>query len=187
MIRAATKLIAKQGFTKTTLAEVGREAGYTGGLVSHHFGSKEGLLHELVLHLAGRFRNDQIEPAISGLDGFGKVSAYVETYLAELEARPGRMRALYVLMGEALGPVPEIRKTMAEVTSGMRRGIRQYIEEGLEDGSVRAGVDPQGAALLVVALLRGVANQRITEPRAVDLSLAREQVQETLRFNLSSD
>ena len=29
MIRAAIRLIARQGYTKTTLAEVGREAGYT--------------------------------------------------------------------------------------------------------------------------------------------------------------
>ena len=35
MIRAAIQLIARQGYTKTTLAQVGKEAGYTGGLVSH--------------------------------------------------------------------------------------------------------------------------------------------------------
>jgi AcrR family transcriptional regulator len=39
IMRAATKLIGRNGYTKTTLAEIGREAGYTAGLVSHGFGS----------------------------------------------------------------------------------------------------------------------------------------------------
>ena len=33
LIRAAMRLIAHQGYSRTTLAEVGKAAGYTGGLL----------------------------------------------------------------------------------------------------------------------------------------------------------
>jgi AcrR family transcriptional regulator len=87
MLRAARKLIARQGYTKTTLAQVGKEAGYTGGLVSHHFGSKEGLLRELVDGIAARFYGDQIRPATEGRAGLEALLATADTYLNELVVR----------------------------------------------------------------------------------------------------
>src|SRR5213079_3307001 len=51
ILRAAIKLIARQGYSRTTLAEIGKEAGYSGGLVSHRFGSKQDRLRaEAVAH-----------------------------------------------------------------------------------------------------------------------------------------
>ncbi len=184
MIRAATKLISRRGYTKTTLAEVGREAGYTGGLVSHHFGSKQGLLDALVHHLAQRFLQDQITPAVEGLPGLERLEAYVDTYVDELDLRPGRMKALYVLMGEALGPVPEIRDVFARVTEGMRRNVIEWTELGIEDGSIRPDASPEATALLIVSMLRGISNQRMLEPAAVDIDLARQSLQAALRQNL---
>ena len=91
MIRAAIQLIGRQGYTKTTLAQVGKEAGYTGGLVSHHFGSKEGLLRELVGRIAGRFYQDQIRPATQDREGLDAICALTDTYLNELRVREERM------------------------------------------------------------------------------------------------
>ena len=103
MLRAAGKLIANQGYTKTSLAQVGKEAGYTGGLVSHHFGSKEGLLRRLVGRISGRFYTDQLRPVLEGRSGLDAICALADAYLAELTLREERMRTLYVLMGESLG------------------------------------------------------------------------------------
>ena len=95
MLRAAGSLIARQGYTKTSLAQVGKQAGYTGGLVSHHFGSKEGLLRELVGNITGRFYSDQLRPAIDGATGVDAICATARAYLAELRLREERMRTLY--------------------------------------------------------------------------------------------
>src|SRR5205085_2637846 len=103
IMRAATKLIGRKGYTKTTLAEIGREAGYTAGLVSHRFGCKQGLLRSLVERIRTRFYHDQIERALDGRTGLDALCATVELYLNELRVREDRLRVLYVLMGEALG------------------------------------------------------------------------------------
>ena len=180
MIRAATKLIAKQGYIKTTLAQVGRESGYSGGLVSHHFGSKEGLLMETVKHLSGRFREDQINPAVEGLSGLERLETFVDIYFDELGLRPGRLKALYVLMGEAIGPVPDIRPVFAKLNDQMRRGIAVWIDQAIEEGEIRQDVDAGTTALVIVAMLRGVTGQAFTDKRGVDLEAARAAIKDSI-------
>lgn len=185
MIRAAMRLIARQGYTKTTLAQVGKEAGYTGGLVSHHFGSKEGLLRELVGRIAGRFYEDQIHPATGGQSGLDALCATADTYLDELKVREERMRALYVLMGEALGPVSEVGDVFAELNRGFRVNARRLIEDGIARGEIREDLDPDAEAGLFVGMLRGVALQWMADPGCFDLDAVGAGLKDALRRHLA--
>jgi len=184
MIRAAIRLIARQGYTRTTLAQVGREAGYTGGLVSHHFGSKEGLLRALVERAAGRFYRDQLLTATQGKSGLNALCASLDTYLDELEVREEHMRALYVLMGEALGPVAEINEVFADLNRGFRLSARAWIQEGMEAHEIRSDLDPDAEAAVFVGMLRGVATQWMADPRCFDLGAVRESLKDALRRHL---
>ena len=47
ILRAAIKLIARQGYSRTTLAEIGKEAGYSGGLVILCIAFVDELVHVL--------------------------------------------------------------------------------------------------------------------------------------------
>lgn len=186
MLRAARQLIARQGYTKTTLAQVGKEAGYTGGLVSHHFGSKEGLLRELVGRITGRFYQDQIRPATDGLAGLEALVATADVYLNELVVREERMRTLYVLMGEALGPVSEVGEVFAELNAGFRSDASRLIEEGMTRGEIRKDLDPDAEAGLFVGMLRGVALQWMADPGCFDLEAVRTSLKDALRRHLAA-
>jgi AcrR family transcriptional regulator len=185
IMRAATKLIARRGYTKTTLAEIGREAGYTAGLVSHRFGSKHGLLRRLVEHIRTRFYHDQIERALHGRSGLEALCATVALYLNELRVREDRLRALYVLMGEAFGPVPEMRPVFGDLDAGFREVVARWIKAGIELGEIRRDVDPVVEAALYVGMLRGVALQWLTTPGAIDLESMRDEIVEMLRARLA--
>ncbi len=184
MIRAAIRLIALQGYTKTTLAQVGKEAGYTGGLVSHHFGSKEGLLRELVDRITSRFYTDQIQPAIETKTGLEALLATVDTYLSELLVREDRVRTIYVLMGEALGPVSEINEVFAELNRGFRMTVRDLIQQGIEHGEIRDELDPDAEAALAVGMVRGVALQWMTDPGSFELESVGTSMKDALRRHL---
>ena len=184
-MRAATKLIARKGYTKTTLAEIGREAGYTAGLVSHRFGSKHGLLRSLVERIRTRFYHDQIERALDGRSGLEALCATVALYLNELRVREDRLRALYVLMGEAFGPVPEMRPVFGDLDAGFRDVVARWIKAGIELGEVRRDVDPAIEAALYVGMLRGLALQWLTSPGAIDLDRMRDEIVEMLRARLA--
>ncbi|WP_293376347.1 TetR family transcriptional regulator C-terminal domain-containing protein, partial [Phenylobacterium sp. SCN 70-31] len=95
------------------------------------------------------------------------------------------MRALYVIMGEALGAVPEIQKDIAQLNASIRGTVEGMIERGVRSGAFRKDVDPKAASVLIVASLRGVAMQVLTDSKAVDLNqivpLLKRQVLLSLR------
>jgi AcrR family transcriptional regulator len=185
ILRAATKLIARQGYTKTTLAQIGRAAGYAAGLVSHRFGSKEGLLRNLVERIRTRFYQDQMGEALAGITGLAALLAAVDTYLNELRVREERMRVLYVLMGEALGPVAEIRPVVVKLNRGFRASAEGWLRSGIQDGEIRADVDPKIEAAVFVGMLRGVSMQWLAERGAFDLQAAAESIKHALRSRLA--
>jgi AcrR family transcriptional regulator len=186
MIRAAIRLIARQGYSQTTLAQVGIEAGYSSGLVSHHFGSKEGLLRELVRRIAVRFYQDQLRPATDAQSGLAALEAMIDVYIDELQLRPERMRALYVLMGEALGPLSEIQEIFAELNRDLRGVVANLIKRGQGAGEIHAAIDADLEAATYVAMLRGIANQWIAEENCFDLDAVRRSLKHAVRHHLAS-
>lgn len=185
ILRAAMRLIARHGYSKTTLADIGEEAGYSRGLAGHRFGSKEGLLRALVGHVGGRFVHDQVAPALEGRSGVDALEGMTDAYLNELLVREERLHALYVLMGEALGPVPEIRDVFVRLNATFRDTARQAIEAGMSAGSVRGDIDAAVEAAVFIGMLRGVAMQWVTDPRCFDLDAVRASLKATLRDHLA--
>lgn len=185
MLKAAIALFARQGYLKTTLAEVGREAGYTAGLVSHKFGSKEGLLQAVVQRISKRFLEDQLGQAIEQTSARQSIENYIDIYIKEVSLREGPMRALYAIMGEALGAVPEIRKPIADLNAGARNTLANIITRGIEHGEFNKGVDAQAAAALIIGALRGLVMQHLIDPKRLNMKGLRETVQATVIGSLT--
>ncbi|MGI9328195.1 MAG: TetR/AcrR family transcriptional regulator [Pseudomonadales bacterium] len=170
IIRAAIELFSTQGYLRTTLIEVGEAAGYTGGLVSHRFGSKEGLLNAVIDSAARRFFEDQIKPVTESDDISTAELAlrnYISTYFDEVFIRESHMRALYVIMGESLGAVTEVQPKIASLNKGMRSRLAAIVQRGIDSGEFRRDVDPKASALLIVGLLRGVVMQYLVDNKAL--------------------
>src|SRR5690242_21175267 len=100
VLAAATALIAQHGSRALTLAEVGQAAGYSRGIVAHHFGSRENLLRA-VMRDAQVF--DLPDPGGNAGDWLADtVRAYLENV-----ARPRPApRAFLMMWGEALAADP---------------------------------------------------------------------------------
>src|ERR1043165_2062786 len=64
LLGAALLLISERGYDRTTLQAIGDAAGYSRGLVSHRFGSKEGLLWALLERMFGHWDADSLRPAL---------------------------------------------------------------------------------------------------------------------------
>ncbi len=169
IIRAALKLFAEQGYMRTTLNQIGQEAGYPGGLVSHRFGSKEGLLQAVVSHITGRFSVDQMGSAIEQNSAEASLKNYLEIYIREVTVREGRMRTMYVIMGEALAAVPEIQQDIANLNKGVRNVLAEIVQRGIDNGEFSKEVDAQTAAVLILGMLRGVVMQYLADRKAVNV------------------
>lgn len=184
IMRAATRLIARQGYSKTSLVQIGLEAGYSGALISNRFGSKEGLLRALLEDITTRFSKDQIGPAVADKKGLEALCSVMDAYLRELKERESRVRIFYVLMGEGLGSVPEVLPSFARLNETLRTDAEQRIREGIDAGEIRSDVDPKLEAVAFLATLRGTALQWLVDHEGFDLDHAREGLVASLRRKL---
>ncbi|MEU0795051.1 TetR/AcrR family transcriptional regulator [Amycolatopsis sp. NPDC005961] len=158
VLDAAMALIARSGSRAVTLAEVGEAAGYSRGIVYHHFGSRERLL-EAVVDEAQRFD----VPAYQG-DGLDHLVRIVEAYLRNVVRRTPAARAFLQLWGEAIAADPALAPLFARRDADFRQLLADVVRQGVADGSVRPDANPAAAAVLVVALVRGTGLQLIAQP-----------------------
>jgi AcrR family transcriptional regulator len=166
MIDAAFKLIERQGSSRTTLVEIGELSGYSHGLVSHRFGTKGALVRAVTDRLQHDFAK-MLQPALAGHHGLKALTVTAETYLRSATASD--RNAMYVLIGEALGPLREIRGEMADADRKFRMSVHKLIEGGIKTGEIRADVDPAAYSALFVGMLRGLVVQHLMKPRAFDI------------------
>jgi AcrR family transcriptional regulator len=158
VLDAAMALIARSGSRAVTLAEVGEAAGYSRGIVYHHFGSRERLL-EAVVDEAQRFD----VPAYQG-DGLDYLVRIIEAYLRNVVRRTPSARAFLQLWGEAIAADPVLAPLFARRDADFRQLLADVVRQGVADGSIRPDANPAAAAVLIVALVRGTGLQLIAQP-----------------------
>jgi AcrR family transcriptional regulator len=163
LIEAAARLIAANGYDRTTVAEIGREAGYSHGLVSQRFGSKEGLLWALIEQWTVVWSEERLRPAIGASTGADALVVMLDAVRQSIRNRPERMRALYALMFEAFKPIPGLHDQVVGVHSGLRRQVERHVRAAAST-DVLPAADPEVAGRLFVAVLRGAAYQWLLDP-----------------------
>jgi len=181
VLDAAIRLIAQRGSRAVTLADVGREAGYSRGIVHAHFGSRERLL-EAVVRDAQRF--DVPDGAGTGLDRLG---ALVEAYLGNLQTRRPATGAFLLLWAESVAADPVLGPLFAERDEAFRAALADSVREGIADGSIREDADPAAAAVVLLGVLRGVGMQQASPAGTVVDDTLTAQVTGILRRGLAAD
>lgn len=177
LLDAAADLIAEGGYERMTLSAIAKRAGYTHGLVTSRFGSKEGLLWALVERMVVDWSHTLLMPTVSGQTGAAAVHTTIAALRDSWRRAPSRMRALYILMFEALLPIPLLHQRMAELHRELRRSVQDAVERGISDGSVSSRIDSAGAARIVVGALRGAVYQAMLDPEQVSIDDALADVE----------
>jgi len=164
VLEAATALVAAHGSRGVSLAAVGEAAGYSRGIVHHHFGSKAKLLEELI-----KYTQTFDVPADSAT-GLSRLTDFVRAYLGGMRDRSPRSEAFLKLWTESAGAEPSLAPLFAERDAQFRDVLAQHITDGIDDGSIRSDVEPQTAAVAIIGLLRGTALMAFSTAR--DMSAA---------------
>lgn len=149
ILDAAERLFAEQGFSRTTVKQIGNAAKVNSALLYYYFGDKEQLyravFQRLVEGMVSRTmgRLDADAPPADKLRGF--IEAQVETILANPNLPKLFVREMVDY--EAEHAVEQIQHIAA--TSFKR--LCELIEAGQAEGRFRAQVDPKFAAISTVA------------------------------------
>jgi AcrR family transcriptional regulator len=181
LLDAAAELVAERGYADATVAEIGRRAGYSRGLVSARFGSKENLMWALVQRASDSWFPQLLDPPERG-NARDQLLALVHTIGEQVVRDPLALRVLERLIFEAAG---ELHERFVSSQQQMERSFRGVLRRGIGDGSIRDDIDVAAEAALLVATLRGISYQWFLYPDEVDIVALHEalatQLEERLR------
>jgi AcrR family transcriptional regulator len=169
MFDAALDLINERGTHNTTLKEIGERAGYSRGLASSRFGSKEQLFNELVAHIQTRWKADSV-PRVQGKKGISSLLASIDGIVKFLTTDERYVRAMYILYYETIGSSDLIRQRIARRHLAYRRGVAKWISQGIEDGTIRDDADPEKFAVQFLAFYYGTIYLWLVAPQSVDFA-----------------
>ena len=171
LLRQAIDLFAVQGYQATPTAEIAARAEVAEGTLFHHFGTKEGVLREILIGVFDRYFeqvSQRVEAAVTGLDGLGALVSFHFAFVAD--NRSEMLVAIRDFPYHLLDPDTD---GYAELMPRFRRHLGLFVtclERGIRDGSVR-GVPVDETAHLLRSLLFGATRLALLGPlKAPDLS-----------------
>lgn len=179
LLRAASELIATGGLDAMTFAAIGERAGYSRGLVTARFGSKDGLVDAMIRRTWRRLRvADRLGPG-TGAPGLDQIVDLLDAIATDTRRAETDMRALTVLLlGAAVAPEGPMRDRLRRFDHAIVDELTAAIERGIEDGSVRADLDPGTEALHIAGAMRGVAYLWVVDPERFDGATAYETLRD---------
>lgn len=190
LLAAAAELVAERGLAGASLANIGERAGTSRGLPTHHFGSKDALVERLAMRAQDRIQ-EALEEATAAGAAAGAAGAaagearsgepvalvaicrMVDVYLERFEDPTPEERALLVLWGSTF-PSSASVAIMHEADRRSYEGIADLVADGHRDGSIRADLDPEATAVVILGTMRGTAALLITHRETADVRRVRE-------------
>ncbi|MEM7058816.1 MAG: TetR family transcriptional regulator C-terminal domain-containing protein [Pseudomonadota bacterium] len=154
LIDAAIKTIAEKGISGTTTSDVTRAAGLSAGIVSLHFGGKDGLLTETLRFLATELRDVWVEayedPARSADD---KLRAVVEGMFDPRVCTPDKIAAWFAYFGEA--KYRAVYRELVDDFDNERTDAIEALCAQLKDEGGYHSVDPEALSISLESLADG--------------------------------
>ena len=167
ILAAAQRLLAVGGFEALRLSAIAREAGESKASIGYYFGNKAGLVTALVDSLAHDANRGLIEEtaAMPGgearvhalIDGESRISADAESFQSFFEVLPHVLRD------------PDLRARVAGLYDGYRETVLRCL-----DAAADAPADLRPFAMLMIAIVDGLAIQHGLDPDGADVRAATE-------------
>ncbi|MGH2937955.1 MAG: TetR/AcrR family transcriptional regulator [Solirubrobacterales bacterium] len=164
LLEAAITYMALSG-PAVNFDTIAAEAGFTKGALYHHFGSVDGLV-EAVFKEAVRRHAEQVIAASEEGTGRERLRGLVESSARLYGSGTPFYQLLLRLHVEAGVNRPSLASIAKKVQRRQRHYMTELVEEGQEDGSIRADLDPVAVGEMVNATLQGLLVQQL-EPERV--------------------
>jgi AcrR family transcriptional regulator len=185
LVDAAIRMLAERGYAGTTLVEIGREAGLSRGLVTHHFGTKEACMEAVMATIRERI-GARTRKAIDGIRGLAALEGIVDVYFEQLRSQDAGARAMYTVLTEAITGAQTLRQATAENNAVFRELIAGCVVEAIEDDEVSDQVVPEVSAILIEGIVRGVATQWLVGPDQIDLDIVVAELKLAVRRSVTA-
>jgi AcrR family transcriptional regulator len=183
-IMAATyRALCEHGYADLTMQDIADQSDRSKASLHYHYDTKEELLLAFLDHLYDAFTEDVADP--DGDDAVARLVTFVDELLCPAERAdepegessgdPGASDddtndetdefqefQTALLEIKAQGPYVEAyREQLERVDAFVRGRVQEIVADGIDEGTVRADVDPDDTAAFVATLVDGVNTRRV--------------------------
>jgi AcrR family transcriptional regulator len=180
LLDAALQVLASHGVARATSREIASAAGVNLQAITYHFGSKDELVAQALVHAVRRWVEPaQVALAGVGEDPVGRLLAAVQVLQEVLV----QARGYFPAYAEALAAAPRNEAVRAEIVGllrDLRDGLAAGIRELREAGLVAGWVDAESMAALVVAAGDGFVLHSMLDPQGLPVERTLGQVVQLL-------
>lgn len=176
ILEVAQRLLSRNGWRSTTLAQIAREAGVTPAGLLHHFESKEQLLHAV---LDARDLDDDTHSDRGG-DLLGEIAQVADRF----NRQPELVGTFTVLLVENLAPDAPLHDRLVNRQRAATEIVAAGIRRGQAAGRYRADIDPAVKAVEILAFVHGMEMTWLLDP-SIPLTEVFKEYAETLARDFS--
>lgn len=184
LVQAVVSIVPEQGVGAATFEAIGARAGYSRSLVTQRFGSKRGLIDAVIEHAHTAFQSARLERRMDELTGLEALLLMMDVYLTAL-ANSDELRTYFMLLASAVAEVSDLRAAFATQHELVKQRLAALVARGQADGSIRADLDADAAALMIGSLELGLSVQLLVDP-AMDLDPIRRTALQTVRVSFGA-
>ena len=166
IVDAAIRVLARQGYAKTSLLDIAKEAGMSKGALHYHYPTKEALIHA-VLETACNAVQARTMRAWSPSDNpFEALRKSLEELWATRAERSNEAVVVADLLALSLYD-GALRPRLAEFYELGARQIRDYLEQNLISLGLESRISLDILPRIVIGLLDGLVMQAFVDPDAL--------------------
>jgi len=184
MLEAAKSLILEHGISKTTLAAIGKRAGYSRGLVSYRFGSKAVLFDEVCKSISRSWLR-YLQKGVGERIGIEAMSAALDAFFTFITDSPKEAQVLQILYGDAANPSSAIRLTSVSIHQRQQDDVATWVRAGQKAGTIRSNIDAASVAAQYIAYVSGMTYLWMLNPDSLDFRKANDDMKTHLHRSLS--
>ncbi|ART68964.1 TetR family transcriptional regulator [Mycobacterium dioxanotrophicus] len=156
ILSVAEKLLARNGWRNTSLAQIAKEAGVTPAGLLHHFESKEQLLNAV---LDARDYDDDIHA-----DRSGDLAEEITRVAERFERAPELVGTFTVLLVENIQPDAPLHDRLLKRQQDARAIVADILRRGQDSGRYRTDFDAANKAVEILAFVNGMETSWLLDP-----------------------
>jgi TetR/AcrR family transcriptional regulator, transcriptional repressor for nem operon len=149
-------LFNTQGYKSTSISNITDATGFTKGAIYKHFSNKTELEQQTMAYLSGLLfskMRDMIRNEKTAGDKLRSIFSFFETYISNPPLKGGC--PLLNAAIEADDSHPSLRKEALKTLTTLRQSVVYILEKGIEHKQIKADIDTDFYASLIIAGLEG--------------------------------
>jgi len=186
IIEAALTLFSRNGYSNTTLAMIGTEAGYSRGPIYWHFKNKDDLFQAVLAYSQEPLEQLVAQAREADLPPLATIERFVSHWFELLVEDAWFRQSFEILLNktELTDAVAVTLKRERKLTRSMIKTLQALVVTAQEQGVVPASQHADDLALMIYTQLMGVTQSWLFAPRLFNLAKQRSFFTERLLMAL---